>query len=204
VDSDDPTVKYTENTDYTILHQDVDGNTILSTSVLYESTKERTFIKFLPSNTIINGSTALVTYTINDSVAQLFQHYESEEQRSTTVDLLIKEAGKKYVNIAFDVKMKEMYTLDDVKKAKIQTVVSDFINTLLIGESVKESDIVNAVYSDVTVSSYLSYIKLPFRAFYVPTNITDAMTDTHDTNSYIAPGTTEYIKLNKFAITTVS
>lgn len=191
---------FTEGSDYNIIHKDIDGNVITSASVLYGSTKERTYIQFIDGSTILNGLNALVTYTVNDSISTLYDHYEADEQRSTTVDLLIKEAGKKYVNIQFAIMMKDMYTLDDEKKVRIQTIVTEFIDSLLIGDIIKESDIVNAVYSDTTIMTYLSYIKLPFISFYVPTNITDSMTATHNAESYISPGTTEYIKLNKFAV----
>ena len=196
--------KYSENTNYTVVRTDADGNVIGWASVYYMSTKESAALNIVDGATIVNGTILTCTYNVNATCEKLGNYYDLEQHRITTNDIMIKEAQPIYVNIAFQVQLKSSQTLDDIKKVQIQNAVQTYINSLMIGEPLRESDIVNAIYKDKAIMVYLYYVKLPFTSFYEPEDISEDIQVIHDANSYIDAHNTKYIVLNKISITAVS
>jgi len=203
-DSVDTSIIYAETTNYIIGRTDLNGNVINSTSTYYKSSQEEATLTFVDGHTVINGTTAICTYIVNSAVKTLATHYETDQDRIATTDLLIMESPECPINIAFEFKSINSQALTTVRKAQIQTAIANYIGGLSIGDSINESDIVNALYANSTVSAYMYYVKLPFASFYTPTDITAAITATHVAASTIAPTAIQHIVLNKISITDVT
>ena len=100
--------------------------------------------------------------------------------------------------MAFSVVLKESEMLDDARKSQILHAVENYITNLKIGEPIKESDVVGAIYANADIMEYLYYVVLPFRCFYIPDTTTEPLPDGERRDgTIITPDTVEYISLNK-------
>ena len=202
---------------YSVLRTDLAGNTIDSSSAYYLSSQEKDFIVLEDSMTyeedsvtkyVVNGEMLKLSYSADNTIARAAYYFNEENNKIITTDILIKEGTPKYINIKIEVAMSDGEVLTDVRKSQIQSVVNNYILKLGMSDSIKESDIVGAIYADSDIMSYLSYVYLPFTAFYVPSSLSDDIIDQRD-GTEITTGpdgttvSTVYIALNKIAIETV-
>jgi hypothetical protein len=98
--------------------------------------------------------------------------------------------------------MKSGYTLDKIKKAKIQASIASFFESEKLGGDIEESDIVNWLTTDVNTKSYIEYIALPFDAFYIPEDSSAEITNTR-TSTILSIDDTAYAVLNKCNISEI-
>lgn len=190
-----------DKTYYDMTRTKLDGTKIDEKSPYYLSNQELAYFRFHDTCGVKNGTPISVNYAVNESVRTLDDYYNRDENRIITTDLLIKEAGVVYVNMRFSVVLKENETMTDARRSQIEHAIGNYISGLKIGDSIKESDVIGAVYGDASIMEYLYYINLPFSCFYSPKDPTELLPDEdrRDT-TIITPGTTEYISLNRIGI----
>lgn len=136
-----------------------------------KTTQEEAMVRFKNLTNVPNGSRVSLEYIVNETLRTckiIFDEFD--ENRIVTTDMLVRDAIPKYVNIQFRVKLdlgRSMYDVQDIR-SRLQTSVSNFFKTYMMGDDVEASDIVNWVYQDDSVNKYIRYIALPFDVFYLP------------------------------------
>lgn len=164
------------------------------------TTVEKCSLRLLGFDSVPNGSIIKINYTINTTLKSMNEIFNKEEYRLVTADIIVKEASSVPVNIAFEVKMKEGYTLDKIKSAKIRASVTNFFNEKNLSDDIEESDIVAWVKTDADIRNYIEYIVLPFTSFYVPADISVPIEQIRDSTN-LAVEKIAYPILNKINIT---
>ena len=197
--TEDPSVSY-DSTHYSIVRKTSDGTVLTSASPYYKSTQETSYVTLSNFESVMNGTPINVDYVLNKTLSEIRDYYYVSENRIITADVLHKESEKVYINIAFQVVMKNGYTLDDKRKSVLNSSVASFFSDCGIGKDIKESDIVGYLYQDEKVKEFLEYVVLPFKAFYIPSDITADITDTR-TGTTIQVGEKANAVLNKFSPT---
>lgn len=198
VNADDSEISY-DNSHYDIIRTDIFGNIIDSTSPFYMSTQEYVTVKFKNMDGTVNGTIVSISYNVSDTLTKLKTYFEDEQNRIITTDLLIKEARPIYLNIHVAVKTSNGNALSETESLAIINSITQIVNGLLIGQPVRESDILGNLYKDQSVITFLGFVKLPFEAFYVPANQNDPVVDTR-TGTLIEVGSTEYVVVNKVIV----
>lgn len=202
VNSDDSSVAYNSSY-YDIVRTSIFGDSVDEASPYYLSTQEMATVRFKNMDEIENGTTAEITYAVNETLADLRSHFEEENNRVITTDLLIKEAEPIYINMHIKVHTIRSQTLTDTEITTISNSVSRFLNKMKIGESVRESDIIGDLYKDQSIVTFVNFVELPFTAFYVPESQAAPIEDIR-TGTSINIKSTQYAVLNKIIITQAS
>ncbi|MEG0728113.1 MAG: baseplate J/gp47 family protein [Anaerovoracaceae bacterium] len=142
---------------------------IIKTGVVgttHESSKMKLGVADIP-----NGRNITITYSVNETLRQMAEVFDYEEDRVLTADILAREAIAVPVNVQFRVST-ESGKLDDSTKAKIQASVISFFDAYNLGDQIEQSDIVAWLYNDDNLRGQIKYIALPFDVFYIPTDPT--------------------------------
>lgn len=114
-----------------------------------------------------NGEKIEHLYTKNLTISNVDKVINLEENRIITTDVLVRPADIKYVNIKIKVNPKDGYILNESLNDKIYRVVSDYIETLQLGDYLDESDVISELYAgEHAIRDYVDYVELPFASFY--------------------------------------
>jgi hypothetical protein len=198
------TNNYTDASYYEIIRTQLDGTLIPDElDPYYGSSKEYASIKMINLDTVLNGTNLTIEYTTNQTVADMTTKFDIEGNRIITTDIMFKETQPVYINIGFSIKLKTGFTLDDVKISAINNILIDYFNTLGLGSTVEESDIVGALYRDAGIFEYLEYVLLPLESFYVPDDLADPIIAQSD-GPFITTTNLQYPALNKTSITEIT
>lgn len=200
--TNDDTQTYTDPLYYEITHYLTDGTILTSGDVYYGTTKENVKIELFNMNTVYNGTSITVSYTINESMKKIRDIFDVEENRIITTDLMFIEATPVFINVGFAIKITSGQTLDDIKISALQNSLYTFFDSKQLGATIEESDMVGWLYRDTKVNAFMEYIQLPFISFYVPADPADAIIVQRD-GTFIATDNIQYPALNKIAITSV-
>lgn len=175
----------------------------------YQGTVLETLIVSLVKEKLgFNGDTVIHTYTKNETIATLDDVINEKDNRIITTDVLLRPAGVKYVNIKIEIKPEDGVLLTDELDDRITKVIGDRIDSLELGASLDESDLISDLYAgDYAVRDMVEYIKLPFLSIYPVTEeqLNDPIIDgkrgdfSRDLNGYDVP--TQFVK-NQLPITT--
>ena len=142
---------------------------------LEETTDEKCKIIIDNCPEYFNGTMIKVIYTSNKTLRQLKDVLFNEENRIVTADIIGKEATAVPVNIAFRVKVVDIYKdVDTISiSSRIKSSIISYFNNYKLGSSVEESDIVGWLYTDPSVNEMIQYVALPFDAFYIPKDVSE-------------------------------
>ena len=112
---------------------------------------------------LINGNVYLY---INTKKNLLIQELQSgiETIKCLTADVLIKEAVECPIEIIIDVKYDDNYNIDDTRN-NINYVISNYINTLTLGTTLKLSDLI-IVIQNIEGVSYIDSSTIELRKIY--------------------------------------
>lgn len=155
-----------------------------------------------------NGDTIVHTYTKNETISTLDDIINEKDNRIITTDVLLRPAGIKYVNIKIEIKPEEGVLLTDDLDDRITKIINDRIESLPLGASLDESDLISDLYAgDYAIRDMVEYVKLPFLSIYPVTEeqLNDSIIDgkrgdfDRDLNGYDVP--TQFVE-NKLPITT--
>lgn len=168
-------------------------------------------IKMKDIGFIPNGANIEVKYMVNETLRNCGYSLNEEANRIITADVIVKEAIPVYANVQFDVKLTDKKTVlafEDIK-AKIKSSVGTFFNAYHMGDQVEESDLVAWLYQDENVKDCIQYVALPFKVFYVPTDIAEEIPSDgseHAENGILPIREIEYPVLNtaKFDVGLIS
>ena len=208
---------------YSIIHRDIYGNIIESDNILYGSSQEKSYAdiylnnvykleyddendRFYTTHPYRSDTDLKLYYTANSILNDIAYRYNTSNDRIITTDVLVKNAQLTYLNMWLEVKPMSGIELNSVRKSEIISEIQKYINTLPIGGNVQMSDIVNYLYSNETVGTYIDYIKLAFRSFYMtdenPASIIDSKNNTAGNNTLTAAKNT-YFTLGQCMITEI-
>jgi hypothetical protein len=168
------------------------------------TSQENAFITFIATETddIPNGTAMEVTYSVNETVNQLEEIFNFDDNRVVVSDMLFKQAGQVYVNVGFSVRLKDNQALDDFKINTIKNSVAEFFSQAPMGQQIEESNIVAWLYQDSDISQFLDFIALPFTSFYVASDLSEAIQIRRD-GTYLDAKAIQYPVLNKISVTLV-
>lgn len=191
----------------------------------FGTTMETLMVDLKAENLGFNGDTIIHTYTKNETISKLDEIINEKDNRVITTDVLLRPAGVKYVNIKIEVKPEDGVLLTDELDDRITKIINDRIESLNLGESLDESDLISDLYAgDYAIRDMVEYVKLPFKAIYPVTEeqLNDAIIDDKrgdfdtDLNGYDVPtqfvdeklpietNSLQYIKLNKLQIVEIA
>jgi len=195
-ETDDNSVTHNNDSYYVIERRKIDGTLIESEDdAYYESSQEIVTIKFI-TDEIRNGTSITIGYSINETIKNLVDEFDLEENRVITTDILFKETEPIFINVAMRIKLKDGFSLDDTKSIQLQNVLGDYFKNLQLGSSVEESDLIGELYRNEDVNTFIEYISVPLVSFYIPVNPSDAIIEQRD-GTVIAVTNLQYPVLNK-------
>lgn len=188
-----------ESTAYNIIRVDESGQEIDELNQYYGTSKESSYIEIPSTVNTLNGSMFHIAYTVNSTVNTLKTHFDYEENRIITTDVMIKSCKPIPVNIGIRVKPRNMQSIGSVEASLLENSIARYFSELSLESSVQESDIISWLYKDQSVSWFIDYVGVPFQSFYVTDDISKPIEIKRDVES-IQVGRTEYPMLNKILI----
>lgn len=167
---------------------DITAIAVTDQSSIY-SGSQKSLDKIIFSETVPAGTHGL-QYSYNKLITDV-ANFLSQEQYNTGANILVKEAQ----NIPIDIFLQVVSTTTNADEKnnivnKLITVISSYISTLKVGESIEQSDIVNLCYIDG-----VERVVLPLTYFKKTSDTQPAV------NDIITVNKTQYITLGNLSIT---
>jgi len=171
-----------DTTGYTLTSHSPTFLIIRDESVLQGSEREQSRVVFSGDEPSV-GETVTFTYRANAAIPRLQRLFEDPEPE-LFVDVLVKQAVRLDIRIDMDVALTAGADAA-ATLSLIETAVFDVINTLKIGESVDQSDVITAVGNVTGVDR----VVLPLKFFGLASSVLTVVDD------QIVAGTTEYLRI---------
>jgi len=90
---------------------------------------------------LTNGENITITYTYNSLISTLQAAVEGDSAKTVCVDILVKEAKTRLIDITATIQLFAGYDVTDVS-TRTQTAITNALNDYLIGAEVQQSDII--------------------------------------------------------------
>ena len=90
---------------------------------------------------LTDGETITITYTYNSLITTLQAAVEGDSAKIVCADVLIKEAKVRLIDITATIELFAGYDVTDVT-TRVETVVTNALNSYLIGQEVQQSDLI--------------------------------------------------------------
>lgn len=104
-------------------------------------------IQMLPNEDLTDGEKITVTYNWNKGIKTLQDFIDSDAYKIVTADQLVRQAKEKVVDLTFSIKLFSGYLFSTVS-TQVKTVISSWLNTFILGQDLKQGDIINKAYLD--------------------------------------------------------
>lgn len=144
----------------------------------------------------VNSEALTVSYSANSVLAAAAEKYKNN--RLVTADVLIREAGRTYVNI--EMRVSTGTVLTTTQKSEIISAVKSFIDAQAIEGSIQQSDLINYLYEDYRTQQYVDYIELPLKAFYVSEAAEDEIDSSKSVENILTAFPNTYLYIGKCII----
>ena len=138
-------------------------------------------------------STFTVTYTYFSATEDAQANVDNDLYHTLTADALVREAESVSLIAAFSVVKLSGYSVSEVSSS-VSTAFANYVNALLMGATIDESDLVAAIYTNATG---VDSIILPFTTF----QKTDSTGTTNSVNGRLTITKVQYFKVGSLTIT---
>lgn len=166
----------------------------------YEGTSYEKASLLVDSILLKNGDTADISYSYNDTIKRIAEHYNESENRVITRDLMITSAVEAPIVMNINVKFPGNGEIPDGFESAVYDIISNAFSEIKFSGRVDESEIVHRLHQDKALKGMFEYIGLPFEAFYRAESSSDPVEASRYDGASIRMGAVDYPVIKSITI----